>query len=158
MRSTLGKIEDIICAIALAFMTVLTFTNVVARYVFSASFSFSEEITTYLFVLLSLIGSASAARRKAHLGFTAIIDLMSFRVKKVISIFSYTLAFLFSSALFYYGLNMVMSQMRRGQVTAGMQWPEWIFGAFVPLGAFFIAVEFLFMLIDTISSKGGDEQ
>ena len=145
MRSTLGKIEDIICAIALAFMTVLTFTNVVARYVFSASFSFSEEIT-------------SAASRKAHLGFTAIIDLMSFRVKKVISIFSYTLAFLFSSALFYYGLNMVMSQMRRGQVTAGMQWPEWIFGAFVPLGAFFIAVEFLFMLIDTISSKGGDEQ
>ena len=51
---------------------------------------------------------------------------------------------------------MVMSQMRRGQVTAGMQWPEWIFGAFVPLGAFFIAVEFLFLLLDTITSKEGD--
>ena len=153
MRALLGKIEDIICAIALGFMTILTFANVVARYVFSASFSFSEEITTYLFVLLSLIGSAAAARRKAHLGFTAILDLMSSGVKRAITMMSYTLAFLFSSALFYYGLNMVSSQMRRGQVTAGMQWPEWIFGAFVPLGAFFIALEFLFLLLDTVAWK-----
>lgn len=153
MRTLLGKIEDIICAIALAFMTALTFANVVARYVFSASFSFSEEITTYLFVLLSLIGSASAARRKAHLGFTALVDLFSAGAKRAIAIMSYTLAFLFSSALFYYGINMVMSQMRRGQVTAGMQWPEWIFGAFVPLGAFFIALEFLFLLLDTVAVK-----
>jgi len=29
-----------------------------------------------------------------------------------------------------------------------MQWPEWIFGSFVPIGAFFIAIEFLFLLID----------
>ena len=107
MRYTLGKIEDIICASCLIVMTTLTFANVIARYVFSASFSFSEEITTSLFVLLSLIGS---------------------------------------TALFRYGISMVQSQIFHGQVTAGMQWLEWIF---VPLGAFFITVEFLFMLIDT---------
>lgn len=156
MSETLGKIEDIICAAALVFMTVLTFANVVSRYVFSASFSFSEEITTYLFVLLSLIGSAAAARRRAHLGFTAIVDLLSFGVRKAISICSYLLAFLFSSALFWYGISMVQSQIRHGQVTAGMQWPEWIFGLFVPVGAFFIAIEFLFMLIDTVKSKESD--
>lgn len=76
-----------------------------------------EEITTYLFVLLSLIGSA---------------------------------------ALFWYGISMVQFQIAHEQVTAGMQWPEWIFGAFVPLGAFFIAIEFLFLLIDTINSKESD--
>lgn len=156
MREVLGKIEDVICAIALVFMTALTFANVVSRYVFSASFSFSEEITTYLFVLLSLIGSAAAARRKAHLGFTALVDLLSFGVKKAIATCSYLLAFLFSAALFWYGISMVQFQIAHGQVTAGMQWPEWIFGAFVPLGAFFIAIEFLFLLIDTINSKEGD--
>ena len=46
MRYILGKIEDVICAICLIIMTSLTFANVIARYVFSASFSFSEEITT----------------------------------------------------------------------------------------------------------------
>ena len=156
MRTLLGKIEDIICAICLVVMTALTFANVIARYVFSASFSFSEEITTYLFVLLSLIGSAAAARRKAHLGFTAILDLFPDGLKRAIQTFSYLMATLFSAALFWYGINMVQSQIYHGQVTAGMQWPEWIFGSYVPLGAFFITIEFLFMLIDTISGREGD--
>ena len=123
---------------------------------FQASFSFSEEITTYLFVLLSLIGSAAAARRKAHLGFTAIVDLLPAGLRRAIATMSYLMATLFSAALFWYGISMVQSQIYHGQVTAGMQWPEWVFGAFVPLGAFFITIEFLFMLIDTVSGKEGD--
>ena len=156
MRYILGKIEDIICAICMIIMTSLTFANVVARYVFSASFSFSEEITTYLFVMLSLIGSAAAARRKAHLGFTAILDLFPAGLKRAIQAMSYGLATFFSAALFWYGISMVQSQIFHGQVTAGMQWPEWIFGSFVPLGAFFITIEFLFLFLDTISGKEGD--
>ena len=155
MRYILGKIEDVICAICLIIMTSLTFANVIARYVFSASFSFSEEITTYLFVMLSLIGSAAAARRKAHLGFTAILDLFPAGLKRAIRAMSFGLATLFSAALFWYGISMVQSQIFHGQVTAGMQWPEWIFGSFVPLGAFFITVEFLFLFLDTISGKEG---
>ena len=155
MRYILGKIEDVICAICLIIMTSLTFANVIARYVFSASFSFSEEITTYLFVMLSLIGSAAAARRKAHLGFTAILDLFPTGLKRAIQAMSFGLATLFSAALFWYGISMVQSQIFHGQVTAGMQWPEWIFGSFVPLGAFFITVEFLFLFLDTISGKEG---
>jgi len=156
MRYILGKIEDVICAICLIIMTSLTFANVIARYVFSASFSFSEEITTYLFVMLSLIGSAAAARRKAHLGFTAILDLFPAGLKRAIQAMSFGLATLFSAALFWYGISMVQSQIFHGQVTAGMQWPEWIFGSFVPLGAFFITIEFLFLFLDTISGKEGD--
>ncbi len=156
MRTLLGRIEDIICAICMIVMTTLTFANVIARYIFSASFSFSEEITTYLFVLLSLIGSAAAARRKAHLGFTAILDLLPKGIQRAIQTMSYTIATLFSAALFWYGISMVQSQIFHGQVTAGMQWPEWIFGSFVPLGAFFITIEFLFLLIDTVSGKEGD--
>jgi C4-dicarboxylate transporter DctQ subunit len=53
-------------------------------------------------------------------------------------------------------MKMVYSQMSRGQVTAGMQWPEWIFGAFVPLGAFFITLEFLFLFINVL--KGDEEE
>ena len=155
MKAILSRIEEVLCVIALVIMTVLTFANVIARYVFSASFSFSEEITTYLFVLLSLLGSAVAARRKAHLGFTALIDIVPKNVRRIFHAISFLLATLFSSALFVFGMKMVYSQMSRGQVTAGMQWPEWIFGAFVPLGAFFITLEFLFLLINVLK---GDEE
>lgn len=71
-----GKIEEIIAGICLTIMSILAFTNVLARYFFHASFSFSDEITTYLFVLLSLIGASIAAKRHEHLGFTVIEDLV----------------------------------------------------------------------------------
>lgn len=152
------RIEEIVAVICLSIMTILAFANVVARFVFSASFSFSEEITTYLFVLLSLLGTAIAARRKAHLGLTIITDIVNPKVRKTLHIIGYVFAVAFSGAIFIYGIQMVMNQMRLGQVTANMQWPEWIYGSFVPIGAFFVVVRFGQALIEEIKGNGEVEK
>lgn len=153
----LDRIEEIVAAVCLSVMTVLTFANVVARYVFSASFSFSEEITTYLFVLLSLLGTAIAARRRAHLGLTILTDVVNPKVRRVLLISGYLFAVAFTGAIFYYGILMVISQRQLGQVTANMQWPEWIFGSFVPIGALFATVRFVQVLIEEIRGVGEKE-
>lgn len=153
MNKLLGNVEEYLSAACLAVMTLLTFANIVARYVFKASFSFSEEITTYLFVLLSLMGAAIAAKRGAHLGFTLVSDMMSPEVRKAMKIVGYLFAAAFCGLLCYYGLVMTVSQYERRQITVGMQWPEWIFGAFVPFGAFFVTVRFVELLVKTIKGK-----
>ena len=152
----LDRIEEIVAAVCLSVMTILAFANVVARYVFSASFSFSEEITTYLFVLLSLLGTAIAARRRAHLGLTILTDVVSPKVRRILHIIGYLFAVAFTGAIFYYGILMVLSQRQLQQVTANMQWPEWIFGSFVPVGALFATVRFVQVLIEEI--RGTDEK
>jgi len=149
----LDKIEEIIAAACLIVMTILTFSNVVARYIFSASFSFSEEITTYLFVLLSLLGTAIAAKRGAHLGLSIITDAVGPKVRKALNCIGFFIATVFCLAIFWYGIGMVQNQRMLGQVTAGMQWPEWIFGSFVPIGAFFATVRFAEVLVKEIKSK-----
>ena len=153
-----GKIEEIIAGICLIVMSVLAFANVCARYFFHASFSFSDEITTYLFVLLSLMGAAIAAKRHEHLGFTVIEDLVSPKIKRVLNFISYLMAVVFSALIFYYGILMVISQYNLEQKTANMQWPEWIFGSFVPIGAFFVLVRFLQIFIHIIKGKNRKEE
>lgn len=153
-----GKIEEIIAGICLTVMSVLAFANVCARYFFHASFSFSDEITTYLFVLLSLMGAAIAAKRHEHLGFTVIEDLVSPKIKRVLNFISYLMAVVFSALIFYYGILMVISQYNLEQKTANMQWSEWIFGSFVPIGAFFVLVRFLQILIHIIKGKNRKEE
>ena len=148
----LDRIEEIVAAVCLSVMTILAFANVVARYVFSASFSFSEEITTYLFVLLSLL-----ARRRAHLGLTILTDVVSPKVRRILHIIGYLFAVAFTGAIFYYGILMVLSQRQLQQVTANMQWPEWIFGSFVPIGALFATVRFVQVLIEEIRGTGEKE-
>ena len=152
----IDKIEEVLAGICLIVMTILTFANVVSRYVFSASFSFSEEITTYLFVLLSLLGTAIAAKRGAHLGLSIVTDAVNPKVRKVLHIIGFFIASAFCAAIFFYGVKMVMNQRMLGQVTAGMQWPEWIFGSFVPLGGFFATARFVQVLENEIRGKAKD--
>ena len=56
-----------------------------------------------------------------------------------------------------FGIQMVISQYRLGQETAAMQWPEWIFGSFVPIGALFATVRFVQVLIEEIRGTGEKE-
>ncbi len=157
-KKFLNDIEEILCAICLSVMTIIAFMNVVSRFLLSASLSFTDEITTYLFVLLSLMGSAVAAKRGAHLGLTVLTDIVSPSVKKILKIIGFVFAIIFSSSIFYYGIFMVQTQMQRGQVTANMQWAEWIFGSFVPIGAFFLTLRFIQVLIAEIKTKPETEK
>jgi len=138
----LDKIEEYICAVCIVVMTLLVFTNVLSRYIFYFSLSFSDEITTNLFVLLSMMGSAIATKRRAHLGLTILTDAVPAKVRKFLLTLGFTIGTLFCGALCYYGIHMVLLQVRLGQVTPTMQWPEWIFGTFIPFGAVFMTIRF----------------
>ena len=124
MMKLLDKIEEYLCICCLVVMTALVFANVFSRYVLHASFSFSEEITTNLFVLLSMMGTAIAAKRQAHLGLSIVTDRVSPKARRALLIFGYGLATVFSAAVLVYGILMVRSEYILGQVTAAMQWPE----------------------------------
>lgn len=152
-RNFLDYIEEALCCVCLVVMTGLTFANVLARYVFTASFSFSEEITTYLFVLLSLLGTSIAAKRGAHLGLTIITDHVGPKVGRVLAIIAMAFSTLFAGLICYFGVFMVIKQFTKGQVTGAMQLPEWIFGSFVPIGALFVTIRFGQNLISLIRGK-----
>lgn len=151
-------VEEVIGAFMLCLMLLITVLNVISRFVLHASFSFADEITTYSFVLLSLLGTAIAAKRREHLGLTILIDRASFRTRKVLLVAGFAIASAFSAALFYYGILMVRNQILLGQITAAMQWPEWIYGAFVPAGAFFVTIRFIQATITEAMKQEGGEQ
>ena len=138
----LNKIEEGICILCLIAMTTLVFANVFSRYVLHLSLSFSEEITTNLFVLLSMMGTAIAARRRAHLGLSILTDAVNPKLRRALLVFGFGLATVFSFAVFFYGIKMVRNEYILGQVTPSMQWPEWVYGCFVPFGAAFMTLRF----------------
>lgn len=142
MKKFLGNFEEVICTIVLAVMLVLTFANVISRYFLHASISFTEEITSNLFVLLSVMGTAVAARRSAHLGLSIITDRLSEKGKMKAACIANILSAIFGLILLYTGILMVQNQMRINSRTITLQWPEWIYGSFLPLGAFFIVMRF----------------
>ncbi len=153
MKKVIDNIEEIVCIIALTVMTILTFTNVVTRYVFNFSMNFAEEISTYSFVLLSLFGAAIALKRGAHLGFTLLADHVPPVVARIFEVISAVAGIIFAGVIFYFGIRMTMTQFQRGQLSLGVQIPEWIYGSFVPLGSFFLLMRFVEMLVKALRGE-----
>ena len=153
----LEKIEKFVACVCVSVMAVLVFANVIARYVFNHSLAVSDEISTYLFVLMSFMGTAIAARRRAHLGLSIITDRVSPRARLVINISMYGISALFCLLIVIFGVQMVISQYQMGQETATMQWPEWIYGSFVPVGAAFAMIAFLQTMVQMYKDYQAEE-
>lgn len=98
-----NEFEEIAIAALLGLMTLLTFANVVARYVFESNILWALEATTYLFAWLVLFGVSYAVKISAHLGVDAVINLFGPRTQKILALLSVTACLLFAGLLLYGG-------------------------------------------------------
>lgn len=138
----LDNIEEIICAIITAVMLVLTFANVLSRYLLHYSIAFTEEITGNLFVVLCTLAAAVAAKRGAHLGLSIIPDALPEKPRAILVGITNILSGLFGLVLLYTGTQMVMHMKLIGAKSITLQFPAWIYGLALPVGAFFILFRF----------------
>ena len=155
MKNFLDHFEEYILSFSLLTMTFITFANVLARKVFSASWAFTEEITTALFILSSLLGAAVAAKKGAHMGLSVLTDLLPKKLQKYVAAVTVIAAIIFCGFLIKYGFDMVASEIRMGQTTPALGWPEWIFGMAVPVGGIFILIRFIQFGISAFKEQGG---
>ena len=135
MKKFYANLDENITVIVLLFMLSLAFINVIARYVFRASISSTEEITTMLLILVSTLGSGIAAKRKAHLGLSALTDLLPQKYRKFVDFYANVLGALISVILFCTGITMAANEYTLGQISIGLQVPTWIYCMFIPIGA-----------------------
>jgi C4-dicarboxylate transporter DctQ subunit len=89
-RSRLGRaihgFEENVIALILGLMTVLTFANVIQRYVFNDLIIWSLEVVSILFAWLVLFGVAYGFKVTMHLGVDAILNIVSPRVRRVLGL------------------------------------------------------------------------
>ena len=64
-------------------------------------------------------------------------------IRQALAALSGLCGLLFCVLLVVYGLDMVKSEMAMNMRTAALGWPEWVFGLFIPAGAFLMGLEFI---------------
>ncbi len=78
--------EETVIAILLGLMTVITFINVVLRYLFNASLIWGLEVTLILFAWLVLFGISYGVKTTTHLGVDALTSIMPDRLRKSVAV------------------------------------------------------------------------
>ena len=82
----IDSIEEFLIAVGLGLMTVVTFANVVARYIFDSNLLWALETTVFLFAWMVLLGTSYVLKKNAHLGVDVIISLLSFGGRRVLAL------------------------------------------------------------------------
>jgi len=139
----MGIVEAVLCCVCTAIMLSLAFANVIGRYVLHSSISFTEEIVCGLFVLLSMMGTSIAIKKQSHLGLSIISDRLPAGGQRVLRVFGNLFGAVLSVFLLYLSAQMVKTQMALKTITATLQWPAWVYGIFLPIGAAFMTIRFL---------------
>nr|WP_319515803.1 TRAP transporter small permease [uncultured Cohaesibacter sp.] len=147
------KIEHIVCTTTFVVMLTLTFVNVLSRFLLHMSLSFSEEIVTSLFVLASLAGASIAIRDRAHLGLDYFTSVASFTKQKFLAVIANILGILMCLIILYYGVYMVVGEYTSNQLSATMQWPEWIYGMTVPVGVGLLIYRYCYSIFEILTGR-----
>ncbi|WMS40773.1 TRAP transporter small permease [Acuticoccus sp. MNP-M23] len=101
--SALGRIvndiEETLIALLLGLMTIITFANVIARYVFNSNLLWALETTVFLFAWLVLLGAAYIVKIGGQLGVDVVIRAVSPGARKVLGLLSVAVCIAFTALL-----------------------------------------------------------
>lgn len=158
LMNALAGLEKLVLEIATVLILVLTVGNVFSRKVIHQSWSFTEELVVAVFVLITLLAAALACREGELVNLTLLTDRLPAQVRKVFLLLSTILSVAFTAVLFKYGLDKVITQMQNGKRTFVLNWPEWIFWSFVPIGAGCMILHFIEYCLDFCLKKDDEKE
>lgn len=99
----LGKMtdyaEETLIASFLGLMTLLTFANVVVRYVFNSNILWALELTVFMFAWMVLVGASYGVKKHFHIGVDVIINIAPKGLKKTFSLLAVSCCLFFSISL-----------------------------------------------------------
>lgn len=95
----IDNIEETSIAVCLGLMTLITFANVIARYLFNSNILWALELTVFLFAWLVLMGASYAVKKHIHIGVDVVINMVSPGTRKLMAIISVGACLVFSGML-----------------------------------------------------------
>ena len=113
-------------------LTLITLGNVLTRYLSDRSFAWTEEISVFLIVVMTLAGAAGVARRDGHIRIEFFYEGGSGARRRRLRLFAAaatTLTFLALTVLF--GAT-VADEIRWGETSMGLGVPRWWFTLAIP--------------------------
>ncbi len=140
------KIEDWISVLILACLALITFGNVIVRYLTDGSFAWTEEISVFLLIVLTMTAGATAFVRNQHIRIELIADGGSPQRQRRLALISSTVVLLFFILLAVLSARMAYDDYSYGDTSPAIGVPNWWYSVWMPILATAIALRMAGML------------
>ena len=127
------KIEENLAGIAIAILGIITFANVVVRYLTNFSFAFTEEFSVFLMVFMALVGGSSVMAKQGHLNIMYVVDKLPPKARRGALIVAIALTASTFLLLAVFGARMAWDEYRYEVTSPGLGLPTWVYTMWLPL-------------------------
>ena len=137
--------------IASFFVTVtVIFIQVIARYVFKNSLSWSEELARYIFVWQIWLGAAYAAKIDKHINITVVREKLPQKVQVILEFLVYVLWIAFTVFMVVEGRELIAFIIKTKQKAPALRIPMAIPYASVPIGCGIMGLRLIEKIVRSI--------
>ncbi|CAN5605503.1 TRAP transporter small permease subunit [soil metagenome] len=138
----LQRFEEGVIIFLMIAMTLITFLQVVARYVFNYSFVWALEITGVMFAWLIFTGMSYGVRVGAHIGVDAAVKALGPRGARVVGSIAGALCVGYACIVTWGGYQYVAKMHEVGILMQDIPVQQWIPRLILPVGFAVLAVRF----------------
>jgi TRAP-type C4-dicarboxylate transport system permease small subunit len=142
---------EIVLVFLLVAMTLTVFSQVIARYIFEAPLSWSEELARFILIWLSMLSAAYAFKTKSHFALTILVNKLPEKHQKITSFCVNMLVAIFFLIICYYSVIFVHSV--NGHVAPALQISMQIPYSSVIVASGLITIFSLLSAVKTMSKK-----
>jgi C4-dicarboxylate transporter DctQ subunit len=130
----LDRAEELLTAALLAAMTLLTFIQVVLRYVFDAGLVWALETTVYLFGWLVLLGISGVVRTDGHIAVDMVTKHLGPAAQKAVAFVAMGLCLLYTGLMLAASGSLVARLQAFGSLAHDLPLPRWVLLLSLPIG------------------------
>lgn len=142
-KGVLEHVEEGAMAFLLAFMTLLTFTQVVLRYVFNTGILWSLEATVYAFAALVLFGMSYGVRTKSHIAVDLLAKRLPPKLRHIVALLAAAFCLIYCGLMLYGSIVFVDRLAALGNFARDIPAPKWALTVIMPLGFALLSYRFL---------------
>lgn len=132
-KSKKTRLESSLGVIALALICIISFANVVIRYITDMSFAFTEEYSIFLMVVLAFAGASAASRRNEHIRISLLERHCGKKSRYVIYTIQWLGALIVLCLVTWYGGKLTWEEYIYDSLSPGLGHPNWIYLIWLPI-------------------------
>jgi C4-dicarboxylate transporter, DctQ subunit len=142
-HAVLDHLEEGFMAVALAFMTIITFVQVCLRYLFGTGFVWSLEATTYTFAWLVLVGMAYGVRTGTHIVVDALTNKLPPPAQRAVGVVALALCLTYCALMLYASTVFVDRLATLGNDARDIPLPRWLLTVIMPIAYALLGLRFV---------------
>lgn len=138
----LEQLEEGLITFLMAAMTLITFMQVIARYVFNYNFVWALELTGVMFAWLIFVGMSYGVRVGAHIGVDALVKSLGSKGARVVGSLAAGLCIVYALLVALGSFQYVQKMYDVGILMQDLPVQSWIPRAILPVGFLLLAFRF----------------